>query len=119
MREGKISPNWTNIVQHRSQSGAPDNTDLKDTWFTPYLDEYLSEIPSHELIVAPDNNNNTVTSSPYVPHAQESLSRKGYPVSEVIESKYSKGAQTTSNLKKVSLSQKSSYLPCGMPSREG
>ena len=31
MREGTIPPNWTDIVQRRSQSGAPDNIDFKDT----------------------------------------------------------------------------------------
>ena len=33
MGEGTIPPNWTDLVQHRSQHGAPDNIDLKYTWF--------------------------------------------------------------------------------------
>ena len=38
MREITISPNWKDLVQCSSQSGAPDNIDLKDSWFTPYLE---------------------------------------------------------------------------------
>ena len=37
MREGTISPNWAYLVQCISQSGAPENIDLKDTRFTPYI----------------------------------------------------------------------------------
>ena len=39
IREGTIPPNWTDLVQHSSQSGAPDNIDPKDAWFTPDLEE--------------------------------------------------------------------------------
>ena len=39
IREGKITPNWTDIVQCCSKSGAPENIELKDTYFTPYLNE--------------------------------------------------------------------------------
>ena len=38
MREFKITPNWTDLVKHISQSDEMDNIDLKDTWFTPDLD---------------------------------------------------------------------------------
>ena len=40
MKEGIIPPNWTNIVKHISQSGAPEYVDLKYIWYTPYLEEY-------------------------------------------------------------------------------
>ena len=39
MREGTILTNWTDLVKLISKSGAPDNIDLKDTWFTPNLEE--------------------------------------------------------------------------------
>ena len=35
IREGTIQPNYTDLVQHSSQSGAPDNIDLRGTWFAP------------------------------------------------------------------------------------
>ena len=38
MREGPVPPNWTDIVQRISYSGSPENIDLGDTCFTPYLD---------------------------------------------------------------------------------
>ena len=55
MREGKIPPNWIDLVHHSSQSGAQENIDLMDTWFTPDLEEYPSKNPTHELIVALEN----------------------------------------------------------------
>ena len=61
-REGKITPNWTDIMQSSSQSGAPDNIYLKDTWFTPDIEEYPRKTPSHEPSIAPENNNNTLKS---------------------------------------------------------
>ena len=39
IREGKIPPNWTSLVQNILQSGAQEIIDLKDTWFTPYIEE--------------------------------------------------------------------------------
>ena len=53
MREVTIPPNWTDIVQHSSQSGAPENIDLKDTWLTPDLEESPRETPNHVPRVAP------------------------------------------------------------------
>ena len=44
MREGKI------LI---SKSDAPDNIDLKDTWFTPDIKEYPGKTPTHVLRVAP------------------------------------------------------------------
>ena len=35
MGEGKIPPNCTDLVQCSSQSGAPENIDLKDNFFAP------------------------------------------------------------------------------------
>ena len=40
IREGKIPPNRTDLVQRNSQSGAKESIDLKDTWLTPELEEY-------------------------------------------------------------------------------
>ena len=52
MREGTMPPNWTYIVQRRSQSGALDNIDLGNTWFTPDIEEDPIETPIHEPSVA-------------------------------------------------------------------
>ena len=56
MREEKIPPNWTDLVQQSSQSGAHENIDINDTWFNPDLDEYTRETPRHESSFAPENN---------------------------------------------------------------
>ena len=85
MREFTIPPNWTDIVQHRSQSVAPDNIGLKDTWFTSYIEEYPRKTPSHKPRVSPKNNRNTFTSSQYILHVQESPSMQGVSVSEVTK----------------------------------
>ena len=53
IREGTIPPNWTDLVQHSSKSGAPENIELKDTWFTPDLEEDPRKTPTHVPIVAP------------------------------------------------------------------
>ena len=42
IREGVITPNWTDLVQRRLHSGAPDYIGLKNTWFTPDLEEHPS-----------------------------------------------------------------------------
>ena len=69
MREATIPPNWTNLV-HRSQSGAPYNIDLKDTWFIPDIEEVPSKNPTHVMIVAPENNRNMVMLSQSVQQVQ-------------------------------------------------
>ena len=38
IKEGTIPQNWIDLVQHISQSDAPENIDLEDTWFTPDLE---------------------------------------------------------------------------------
>ena len=68
MREGKITPNGTDLVQDSSQRIASENIDLKDTWFTPDLLEDPRENPRHEPSVAPENNNKTLTLSQSKPH---------------------------------------------------
>ena len=83
MIEGTIPPNWTDLVQCSSQSGAPHNIDLKDTFFTPDLEEDSRETPIHMPRVALENNNNTLMSLQSQPHAQEILTSKGLSVSEV------------------------------------
>ena len=85
MREGTIPPNWTYLVQHRSQSGAPENIDLNDTWLTPDLDEDTRETPTRVPIVAPENNIDMITLLQTVQQLQESTFRKGASLSEVIK----------------------------------
>ena len=53
MRYGTIPPNWKDLVQRISKSGASDNIELKDTWFTPYIEEDQIETPTHITIFAP------------------------------------------------------------------
>ena len=62
IREGTIPANNTNIVQHSSYSGAPDNIYLKDTYFNPDFEYDPVETPRHEQIVVLDNNNKTLMS---------------------------------------------------------
>ena len=88
MREGTIPTNWTDLVQRRSQSCAPYSICINDACFTSDIEEYPSETPSHESIIAQDNNNNTLTLLQYIPHLQEIPARKGVPVSEVIKRQY-------------------------------
>ena len=38
IRKVKIPPIWIYLVQRISQSGARDNIDIKDAWFTPYIE---------------------------------------------------------------------------------
>ena len=63
MREDTIPPDWTDLVQHSSQSGTPENIDIKDTWFTTDIEGYTIETPTHVPRVAPENNRNMITSS--------------------------------------------------------
>ena len=63
MREGTIPPNWIYIVQRISKICSLDIIGLKETWFTPYIEEDPRETPTHVLIVTPDNNLNIITLS--------------------------------------------------------
>ena len=83
MREITIPQNWTDIVQRSSQSGAPENINLKDTWFTTYLEEYHIKTPNQDPRVTQDNNNKNLTSLQYEPHVQEIPTRERASVSEV------------------------------------
>ena len=76
MREGTISKNWKDILQRISQSGALENIDLKDTWFTPDLEKDPSKTPTHMPRVAPENNRNMITSSHPIQQVQESTASK-------------------------------------------
>ena len=69
MREGTIPPNWTDILQRISQSGAPDNIDLEENWFNPIPEEDTRKTPGYKPIIAPKDNN-TLKSLHYVPHTQ-------------------------------------------------
>ena len=42
MREVKIPPNWKYLVQNRSLSVVLYNIYIRDTWLTPYIEEYPS-----------------------------------------------------------------------------
>ena len=119
MREGKIPPNSTYLVQRISQSGVPDNIYLKDTWFTTDIEEYTRKPLINEPSVSPDNNNITLTSPQYEPHVQESTAIERAPVYEVIERLSSNGVQNTSSLNKVSFSQQQSNDTSRMPSCKG
>ena len=88
-------------MQRRSQSGAPENIDLKDTWFNPYLEEDPRNTPTRVLIVAP-----------------EGPARKGVSISEVIKRSFSEGLQNTSNLPNFIFGQQSTNVTSGMPYRE-
>ena len=85
MREDKLSTNYTDIVQQRSKSGAQDNIDLNDNWFTPYIEEDTRKPPNHEPSVTPENTYKMITLLQYVLHEQESPSIEGASVSEVIK----------------------------------
>ena len=85
MTEGTITPNCKYLVQCRSQIGAPDKIDLRDTWLTTNLEEDPSYTPSDDPRVSPNNNIIMLTSLQPVMHVQEITASKGDPVSEVIE----------------------------------
>ena len=59
-------------MQHRSQIGATENIELKDTWFTPDIEENTCKTPTHVPRVAPLNNKNMVASLQPVQQVQES-----------------------------------------------
>ena len=44
-------------MQCFSQSGATDNIDLKDTWFTTDIEEHPRETPIQKTSIPPENNN--------------------------------------------------------------
>ena len=53
MREGTIPPIWIDLVQRSLQIGALDSIELKDDWFTPYIEEYPRKTLTHIPRVAP------------------------------------------------------------------
>ena len=114
-REGTILPNWTYLVQRISSRSALDNIELKDTLFTPNIEEFCSETPSHEPIVAPENNNKTLTLPQYKPHVKYSPVIEGVSAYKVHEHTYSEVFQNTSNLNKVFVTQQSSNATSMMP----
>ena len=63
-------------MQGSSHSNIPENIDLKDTWFTPDLEEDPRETLSHEPSVAKENNNKMLTLSHSVLHVQYSAARE-------------------------------------------
>ena len=93
MREVKILPNWTDLLQHSSQSGALENINLKDTWFTTDIEKYPRETPTHMPRVSPKNNGNMITSLHPVQKCQEITVSKGSPVSEAIKCPLSDGVR--------------------------
>ena len=105
-------------MQHSSQSGAPENIDLRNTWFDPYFKKYPSETPNHLTRVATENNRNMITSFQSVKKVPEILLSEGASVSEVIEFAFSEGVENKSNLPKICFAQQSSSMPSGMTSCE-
>ena len=79
MREGTIIPNWTDIVQRISQRGALENIDIKDTWFTPDLEEYTRKTQRHEPSINPDNSKKTLMLLQSKLHLHEGPERKRAP----------------------------------------
>ena len=96
--EGIIPPNWKDLVQHISQSGATYNIDLKDNWFTLDLEEDYSKTSTHVPRIKPENNRNTITPSQPVKQVQKSPVREGLSVSEVIKRPVYEGFHNTSKL---------------------
>ena len=111
MREGTIITNWTDLVQLISQSGAPDNIDLKDTWFNTDIEEDTRKTLSHKLSVTPENKNKTLTLSQYKPHVREIQAREG--ASEVNKHPAPEVVQNTSNVLKVFSLKNHPKLPVG------
>ena len=71
MKEGTIPPNYIDLVQSISQSGAPNNIDLKDTWFNPDVEEYTRQTPIYEPSAPLDNISNTLKISQSLSQLQE------------------------------------------------
>ena len=65
LRKGTMTLNWTDLVKCSSQKGTPENIELKDTWLTPYLEEYPNRTPRYDPNIAPENKNQP-KSKPYV-----------------------------------------------------
>ena len=91
MREVTIPPNWKYILQLISQSGVLDNIYLKDTWFTPDLEENPRNPPSQKPSVDPENNNKMLPLPQYEPHVQKITDSKGASAYGVRERKDSEG----------------------------
>ena len=113
MREVVIPPNFKDLVKHISQSGAPENIDLRNTWFDPYFKKYPSETPNHLTRVATENNRNMITSFQSVKKVPEILLSEGASVSEVIEFAFSEGVENKSNLPKKNLLNNHPACPVG------
>ena len=73
IREGKIPPIWKYFVQIISKRVAPDNIDLKDTWFTPDIEEDIRKNLRNEARVYPENKINMITLSPSQTNIHEGL----------------------------------------------
>ena len=78
-------------MQHSLQSGSTEYIDLRETWFTPDVEEYPIKTPAHVPIVTPENNIYLITLSQSTQQVQESEFNKGFSVSEVIERPVSEG----------------------------
>ena len=61
-REVTIPLSLIDLVQRNSKCFAPENIDLKDNWFTPYLEEDPKETPTHVPRYTPENNRTFITS---------------------------------------------------------
>ena len=72
-------------MQHISQIVAPENIDLKNTWFTPDLEKDPRKALTHMPRVTPETNINIITLSKTVQQVPKSPVSKGASVSEVIK----------------------------------
>ena len=115
VRYNTILPNWTDIVQHISQSGALDNIDLNDSWFTPDLEECPSKTPRHIPSIAAENRNKNLTSLQSRAHIHEVPNSKGASASYSQKLPVPKGVCNTSKLKKVGYAQNPSKATSGIP----
>ena len=70
LREGKIPPIWIDCFQCSAWSGALENIDFKDDWFTIYLEESPIKNPSHNPSVGTENDNKALTLTQYESHVQ-------------------------------------------------
>ena len=77
MRKGTIPQNCKDLVQHISQSSTPDNIDLADNWFNPYIYGDTRKNPRHDMSVTPENNHKTIMLPQSKLKIQESPDIKG------------------------------------------
>ena len=96
-------------MQLISKIGSPENIDLKDTWFTPNIEEDTRKNPRHEPIIARENKKQH-QSKLYV---QESPENKGEYASALHERLVSEGVRNTPQFKKSGFLNNHPMRPVG------